>query len=166
MKLDRLDARLLRLLTDHPQLPAAECARRLNVARATVASRLERLHAQGVVEGIVPKIRHEGFDYRVVAFCSVEIHQGLGHEAVAESLAASVPEILDMYTVTGGADLQLRVAAPGPSELQGVFDRISQVPGIMRTSSSIALRTHFQDRVLPLVEHAADDSAGRAPRVE
>lgn len=53
-----------------------------------------------------------------------------------------------MYTVTGDFDLQLRVVARNASELQDVFDRIAQVPGVARTSSALALREHFQGRTL------------------
>ncbi|WP_439903138.1 AsnC family transcriptional regulator, partial [Microbacterium azadirachtae] len=51
MRIDALDAALIRLLTDAPQLPVLECARRLGVARGTVTSRLARLHENGVIEG-------------------------------------------------------------------------------------------------------------------
>ncbi len=42
MRIDRLDAQLIRLLTESPQLPILECARRLGIARGTATSRLAR----------------------------------------------------------------------------------------------------------------------------
>lgn len=156
MRLDRLDAQLIQLLTDSPMLPAMECARRLGVARGTVTSRLSRLQDNGVIEAIVPRIQPAGFEYQLVAFCSVEINQKFGHERVTGALARSIPEIMDMYTVTGDFDLQLRVVSRNASELQDVFDRIAQVPGVARTSSALALREHFQGRTLPLVQAQAD----------
>ncbi|WP_459273446.1 Lrp/AsnC family transcriptional regulator [Glutamicibacter endophyticus] len=155
MRIDKLDAALIRLLTENPNLPAMECARRLGVARGTVTSRLSRLHEGGVIEAIVPRIQPTGFDYQLVAFCSVEIIQRYGHEPVAAALAESIPEIVDMYTVTGAHDLQLRIVARNAQDLQSVFDRINQVPGVARTASSMALREHFQGRTLPLVEACA-----------
>src|SRR5699024_12743849 len=56
-KLDDLDVALVRLLTEHPRLSTLECARRLEVARGTVTSRLARLHEAGVITGIVPQDR-------------------------------------------------------------------------------------------------------------
>jgi len=150
-----LDAELIQLLTDSPMLPAMECARRLGVARGTVTSRLTRLQENGVIEAIIPRVQPAGFDYQLVAFCSVEINQKFGHERVTDALAQSIPEIMDMYTVTGDFDLHLRVVARSAFELQDVFDRISQVPGVARTSSSLALREHFQGRTLPLVKAEA-----------
>lgn len=155
MRLDPLDAALIELLTDSPMLPAMECARRLGVARGTVTSRLARLQENGVIQAIIPRVQPAGFGYQLVAFCSVELDQKYGHVRITEELTASIPEIMDMYTVTGDFDLHLRVVARNASELQDVFDRISQVPGVARTSSSLALREHFQGRTLPLVKAEA-----------
>jgi Lrp/AsnC family transcriptional regulator for asnA, asnC and gidA len=155
MRIDALDAALIRLLTDTPQLPVLECARRLGVARGTVTSRLARLHENGVIEGIVPRIDPRGFGYALTAFCQVEIDQKVGHDDVAEALASAIPEVVDMYTVTGASDMQLRLVAHSAEQLQEVLDRIALVPGVARTASSIAMRTHLNGRVLPLVDHAA-----------
>ena len=154
MQLDRLDAALIRLLTDEPQLPVLECARRRGVARGTVTSRLARLHESGVIEGIVPRLEPRAFGYGLTAFCLVEIDQKVGHDDVATALAEAIPEIVDMYTVTGASDMQLRVVAPDAGLMQDVLDRIAVVPGVARTASSIAMRTHLSGRMLPLVEHA------------
>lgn len=156
MRLDPLDIGLIELLTESPMLPAMECARRLGVARGTVTSRLTRLQDNGVIQAIIPRIEPAGFGYQLVAFCSVELDQKHGHIHITDALTESIPEIMDMYTVTGDFDLQLRVVARNASELQDVFDRISQVPGVARTSSSLALREHFQGRTMPLVKSQAE----------
>lgn len=155
MRIDRLDARLIRLLTENPQLPILECARRLGVARGTATSRLARLHENGVIQAIVPAVTPSGFGYDLVAFCLVEIDQKIGHDDVAGALADAIPEIVDMYTVTGMSDMQLRLVARNASELQDVIDRVAKVPGVARAASSIALRTHLSGRVLPLVDRVA-----------
>ena len=151
MQIDQLDAALIQLLTDEPSLPILECARRLGVARGTVQSRLSRLHANGVIERIAPHVSPAGFGYGLVAFCDVEINQVVGHEQVAPALAGAIPEILEMHTVTGRSDMLLKVVAKDGQDLQRVLDDISRVPGVARTSSSLALQTHLQNRVLPLL---------------
>ncbi|WP_439902685.1 Lrp/AsnC family transcriptional regulator [Microbacterium azadirachtae] len=146
---------MIRLLTVEPQLPVGVGAGGRGVPRGTVTSRLARLHENGVIEGIVPRIDPRGFGYALTAFCQVEIDQKVGHDDVAEALASAIPEVVDMYTVTGASDMQLRLVAHSAEQLQEVLDRIALVPGVARTASSIAMRTHLSGRVLPLVEHAA-----------
>ncbi|VXC03366.1 AsnC family transcriptional regulator [Citricoccus sp. K5] len=159
MQPDDLDARLVQLLTDEPQLPVLECARRLGVARGTVTSRLARLHANGVVSAIVPQVDPAGFGYDLVAFCFVDIIQNVGHGPVTEAILTAIPEVTDLYTVTGDHDLHLRVVARNGQDLQDVLDRISQLAGVARTSSSLALRTHIQGRTLPLLHAVADSTS-------
>lgn len=161
MRIDRLDADLIRMLTESPQLPVLECARRLGVARGTVTSRLARLQEGGVIEAIVPRLDPSGFGYGLVAFCLVEIDQKVGHDDVAVALADAVPEIVDMYTVTGASDMQLRLVARDAVQLQDVLDRVAIVPGVARTASSIAMRTHLSGRILPLVAHVAHEAEQR-----
>ncbi|MFC7401686.1 Lrp/AsnC family transcriptional regulator [Citricoccus sp. GCM10030269] len=159
MRPDDLDARLIQLLTDEPQLPILECARRLGVARGTVTSRLARLQEKGVISAIVPQVDPAGFGYDLVAFCFVDIVQNVGHGPVTEKILAAIPEVTDLYTVTGDHDLHLRVVARNGTYLQDVLDRISHVPGVARTSSSLALRTHVQSRTLPLLHAVVDGAA-------
>jgi len=162
VQIDRLDAALIRLLTEEPQLPILECARRLGIARGTATSRLARLHEGGVIDAIVPRIEPGGFGYGLVAFCLVEIDQKVGHDEVAAALADAVPEIVDMHTVTGASDMQLRLVARDAVQLQDVLDRVAVVPGVARTASSIAMRTHLSGRVLPLVAHVAEAEAEKS----
>lgn len=150
MTIDELDARLITLMTEEPRLGVLECSRRLGVARGTVQARLDRLVARGVITGFGPDVSPEALGYDVTAFVSMEIRQVAGHDPVADRLAA-IPEVLEVYTITGDSDLLCRVVARTNADLQRVIDRIVDVQGVLRTNSIIALDTPVPYRVLPLV---------------
>jgi len=150
MTIDELDARLISLLTAEPRLGVLECSRRLGVARGTVQARLDRLIARGVITGFGPDVSPVALGYDVTAFVTMEIRQVSGHEPVAHRLA-HIPEVLEVHTITGGADLLCRVVARTNADLQRVIDQIVDVQGVLRTSSIIALDTPVPYRVLPLV---------------
>lgn len=151
--MDALDAKLVTLLTRESGISIVECARRLGVARVTVQSRLSKLQASGIVQGIVPKVNPEAMGYGLLAICALQIEQRRGHGNAAAEIAA-IPEVIDLYTVTGGADMHAKVVAHSTHDLQRVIDVLSQVPGISRVSSQIVLDTHFSNRCLPLVQQA------------
>ncbi|MBV9141651.1 MAG: Lrp/AsnC ligand binding domain-containing protein, partial [Pseudonocardiales bacterium] len=48
-----------------------------------------------------------------------------------------------LHTVSGSFDLIAVVAAESPAEIDRVLDRISSIPGVERTTSSIVLTTKF-----------------------
>jgi len=159
--IDDLDARLLGLLTAEPRVGVLEASRRLGVARGTVQARLDRMQARGVITGYGPDIDPAALGYAVTAFVTLEIRQARGHDPVAERLAA-IAEVLEAHTITGSGDMLCRVVARDNADLQRVIDAIVDVPGVVRTSTVIALAAPVRYRVLPLV-HAAVRPADQRP---
>jgi DNA-binding Lrp family transcriptional regulator len=152
--MDHLDATLIRLFTQTPRVGVLEASRRLGVARGTVQARLDKLTASGVVVGWGPQLDPEALGYPVMAFLTLEIRQGAGHEVVADHLAA-IPEVLEAFTITGAGDMWCRVVARSNADLQRVIDAVLSSSGIVRSSTVIALATQVPHRVLPLLEAAA-----------
>lgn len=149
--MDVLDATLIDLFAREPRVGVLEASRRLGVARGTIAARLDKLSSSGVVSGWGPELEPAAIGYPVMAFLTLEIRQGSGHTAVAEHLAA-IPEVLEAFTITGAGDMWVRVVARSNTDLQRVIDAVLSNPGIVRSSTVIALATQVKHRVLPLVE--------------
>ena len=155
--MDDLDVRLIDLFAVEPRLGVLEASRRLGVARGTVQARLDKLASSGVVTGWGPELSAEALGFPVTAFLTLEIRQGSaspgGHDAVASHLA-SIPEVLEAYTITGAGDMWCRVVARTNADLQRVIDQVLTEPGIDRSTTVIALATQIGHRVRPLA-HAA-----------
>jgi DNA-binding Lrp family transcriptional regulator len=148
--MDELDVKLLELFTEEPRIGALEASRRLGVARGTVTARLDRLERAGVVSGWGPSLDPAALAHPVTAFLTLEIRQGAGHDAVAEHLA-TIPEVLEACTITGPGDMWARVVARSNADLQTVIDRALDHPGIVRSSTVIALATQVPYRTTPLL---------------
>jgi DNA-binding Lrp family transcriptional regulator len=157
--IDELDARLIELLTTEPRVGMLEASRRLRVARGTVQARLDRLQARGVITGYGPEISPAALDHGVMAFVTLEIRQAGGHDPVASQLA-DIAEVLEAHTITGAGDVLCRVVARTNADLQRVIDAIVDVPGVVRTSTVIALDTPVPYRALPLVRAAVSPATG------
>jgi DNA-binding Lrp family transcriptional regulator len=148
---DRLDATLIHLFADEPRVGVLEASRRLGVARGTVQARLNRLGEAGVISGWGPDLDPGALGYPVTAFLTLEIRQVAGHGVIGEHLAA-IPEVLEAYTITGAGDMWCRVVARSNTDLQRVIDAVLAEPGIVRSSTVIALATQVPYRVLPLLD--------------
>jgi len=159
--IDGLDARLIDLLAARPRIGVLDASRRLGVARGTVQARLDRLRSRGVVTGFGPDVDPAALGYRVTAFVTLEIRQVGGHDPVTDRLAL-IAEVLEAHTITGSGDMLCRVVARDNADLQRVIDAIVDVPGVVRTSTVIALAAPVRYRVLPLV-HAAVRPADQRP---
>ena len=147
--MDTLDGRVLDLFTHQPRIGVLEASRRLGVARGTVQARLDRLTDTGVITDWGPNLSPEALGFPVTAFLTLEIRQGAGHDVVAEHLA-TIPEVLEAFTITGAGDMWARVVARSNTDLQRVIDLVLSDPAIVRSSTVIALATQVPFRVLPL----------------
>ena len=156
--IDELDARLIDLLAAEPRVGVLEASRRLGVARGTVQARLDRLRGRGVITGYGPDVDPAAIGFRVTAFVTLEIRQAGGHDPVTERLAL-IAEVLEAHTITGQGDMLCRVVARDNADLQRVIDAIVDVPGVVRTSTVIALAAPIDYRILPLVRAAAAPTA-------
>jgi DNA-binding Lrp family transcriptional regulator len=151
--MDDLDRRLIELFADEPRIGVLEASRRLGIARGTVQARLDKLASSGVVTGWGPDLSPDALGFPVMAFLTLEIRQGSGHDAVATHLSG-IAEVLEAYTITGAGDMWARVVARSNADLQRVIDRVLAEPGIERCTTVIALATQIPHRVLPLARAA------------
>lgn len=149
MSIDGLDARLIMLLEAEPRIGVLEASRRLGVARGTVQARLDRLQASGVIVGFGPDLDAAALGYPVMAFATVQIRQGRG-TIVADHLAG-IDEVLEVHTITGDADMLVRIVARSHEDLQQVIDRLVAHRDIVRTSTNIALTAQIRYRTAGLL---------------
>jgi DNA-binding Lrp family transcriptional regulator len=155
--LDELDARIVRLFSDEPNVGVLGASRRLGVARGTVQARLDRLTVRGVIRSFAPTVDPAALGYPVTAFCTLEIRQGRGHGPVVEHLA-KIPEVLEAHTITGSGDLLIRAVARDNADLQRVIDLVVDDSHVIRASTAISLATRIDYRTAPLVSAAAGES--------
>jgi DNA-binding Lrp family transcriptional regulator len=149
--LDPLGARIVMLFAHEPKIGVLQASRRLGVARGTVQARLERLETAGVITGWAPTLDPAALGFPVSAFATLEIAQAKGHQPVAEHLR-SIPEVLEAHTITGTADLMVRLVAKSNADLQRVIDQVVASPLVARASTVIVLATEIAPRVTPLLE--------------
>ena len=124
-------------------------ATQLGVARGTVQARLDRLVQRGVIASFAPTLDPAALGYPVTAFVTLEIRQGRGRAVQAH--LNSIPEVLEVHTITGQGDMLCRVVAGSHEDLQRVLDRLTESADIVRSSTVIALTNPISHRVLPLV---------------
>ena len=153
--MDDLDRTLLEIFSTDPRIGVLEASRRMKVARGTVQARLDKLTASGVIVGWGPFLDPAAMEHPVTAFLTLEIRQqeheegdSGAHDAIGARLAR-IPEVLEACTITGPGDMWCRVVARSNTDLQRVIDAVLSIPGILRSSTVIALATQVPYRVQP-----------------
>jgi DNA-binding Lrp family transcriptional regulator len=150
--MDDLDRRLLGALAASTRPGVLELSRRLGVARGTVQARLDRLSASGVVAAYGAYIDLKALGFSVLAFTTLEIAQG--QESVVINALADIPEVLEVHKTTGPGDLLCRVVARTNEHLHDVLEQVLSTPGILRTTTALALTSPVQREVAYLLPDA------------
>jgi DNA-binding Lrp family transcriptional regulator len=148
---DSVDRDIMRLFARNPRIGVLAASRALGIARGTVQARLDRLEAAGVLTSWAPTIDPAALGFPVSAFATLEITQRKGHNPVAEHLRA-IPEVLEAHTITGAADMMVRLVARSNADLQRVIDLVVSSPDVVRAATVIVLATEIPARVLPLLD--------------
>ena len=153
-RLDDTDRALVRELRARPKSSVTDLARRVDIARGTVYSRLDRLERTGVITGYGPDVEPRSAGFDVVGFVTLEIEQG-SHAATMEHLRR-VPEILRVHTITGDGDLLCVVLATSNDHMHEILQVVTAHPAVMRSRTQLALHTDE-------IRTAADIIAGPQP---
>lgn len=152
-QLDALDARLLRALAAAPRATVQALATATGAARNTVQARLARFEDENVLRSFERRIDPASLGYSLTAFVSITVAQQRLDE-VGEALAR-IPEVLEVFGLSGETDLLAQVAARDADDLYRVAGQILATAGIERTETALAMRHMVPFRLAPLLDRAS-----------
>ena len=142
MKLTRPDELLLSVLRENARASTAEIARRLQLSRTTVQSRIERLEREGVIRGYTVRLADDVEGARIRAHILITV---LPKQMAAVTKALhEMPEVRSLHSVSGEYDLVAMGVVPAVQDMDVLTDRIGAIDGVERTTSSIVLSTKFE----------------------
>lgn len=151
--LDTTDARILLALTSEPRATVVALAERLGLSRNTVQARLARMEQGRSLGSFERRIDPAQLGYRLTAFVTAQVKQHRLAE-VSEALAC-IPEVVEVFGLSGQTDLLVRVVAADAEDLYRIAGQILAVPDIERTTTALAMRELVPHRLTPLLRRAA-----------
>lgn len=152
--LDATDARLLLELSRNPRATGVDLAQRLGLSRNTVQARLSRWEGSGVLGGFDRLVDPRALGYPLAAFVAIQVDQHRLDDVVAA--LADIPEVVEVYGMTGQTDLSVKVVATDADDLYRLAGQILKIPGVERTNMALVMRQLVGPRTAPLLERTAD----------
>ena len=143
--LDRLDKKILHLISEDARIPFLEVARACNVSGAAIHQRIQKLTNLGVIKGSQFIIDPERIGYETCAFIGLNLKNPEKFDDVVEALR-QIPEIVECHYTTGEYDLFLKSV---------IHDKLMPL-GLSRSESSISYNAVI-DRTLPIEGMKVDD---------
>lgn len=135
--IDALDARILLALDADPRATTVALADRLGLARNTVQARLKRLEENGQLREPSRRVDPAALGYPLLALITLSISQRVGQSTREPILR--IPEVIELLVTTGDGDLLARVVAKDTEDLHRITNLLLEVPGVVRSNTTIVL---------------------------
>ena len=137
--LDDLDQRLITLLRHNGRRSVSDLALELDVSRATVRSRMERLERSGDIVGYTVILRADAVSLPVRGIMLIEVEGRAADRVVA--VLGGFPEVSDIHTTNGKWDLIVELGAANLSDFDGILRRVRLIPGVIASETNLLLAT-------------------------
>ena len=147
--LDRIDRAIVAALQDDARLPNNALASLVGIAPSTCLERVRSLRARGVVRGFHAEIALDALSRGLEAIVAVRV-RAHARALVEEfrSHALTLPEVVQVFHVTGADDFLLHVAVPDTNALRDfVLDRLAARPEVGHVETRVVYE-HAQRPVL------------------
>lgn len=146
--LDKLDEKILELVSQDARIPYLEVARKCRVSGAAIHQRIQKLQQVGVIRG-----SHFLFDPAMVgngtcAFVGILLRDPSDSERVVEGMK-EIPEIVECHYTTGNYDLFLKIYAHDNMHLLQIIHDKLQPLGIQRSETMVSFNEPI-NRQMPI----------------
>ncbi|MCQ2369709.1 MAG: Lrp/AsnC family transcriptional regulator [Paludibacteraceae bacterium] len=146
MNLDKLDLKILSILSENAKTPFLEIARICNVSGAAIHQHIQHLTSIGVIKGSVFLLEPSLIGYNTCAFISVNLQPDADIASIAEELK-KLPEIVECHITSGKSSLLLKVYTADNASLLELLSKIHLVSGIISTNITISLKEEFARQI-------------------
>ncbi|MFI9169773.1 Lrp/AsnC family transcriptional regulator [Streptomyces lincolnensis] len=136
--MDRIDRELLALLLRDGRATYQELGRQVRLSANTVADRVRRLGATGVIRGYRADLNLEAFGRGMEMISDIRLAEGVDRTAF-EAQLRDVPQVISAMRLTGDYDYQLRMSCTDAREFEAVIDRLKAELGVRQLRSRLVL---------------------------
>jgi Lrp/AsnC family transcriptional regulator, leucine-responsive regulatory protein len=136
--IDELDHEILALLREDGRRTYDDIARHVSLSAPAVKRRVDRLRSTGAIRGFTAVLDPAAMGWRTEALVELFYAPGTLLDAVATALA-TVPEVVEAWSVTGEPDAVVRVRTQDNADLERVIMVLQRDGNVVRTRSQIVL---------------------------
>ncbi|MDQ3572421.1 MAG: Lrp/AsnC family transcriptional regulator [Actinomycetota bacterium] len=136
--MDATDRKILALLQENGRRTFGDIGSRVRLSAPSVKRRVDRLMAQGALEGFTAIVDHGALGWHTEALVELFCRPGTSLDAVAETLRRHT-EVVEAWSVTGEADAIARVRTEDNRDLERLIVELQRDGRVERTRSQIVM---------------------------
>lgn len=150
--MDSYDLKIINFLKRDARMKWSTLAQHIGLSAPAVAERVARLQEQGIIRQLTTVLDPSSFDYRLAAFVAVSLERP-EHRAPFLKRIQELEHVLECHHVAGDDDYLLKIRCRDTEQLDEIITyQIKGLPGILRTKTTIIMRTEKESLHFPLPE--------------
>lgn len=147
-----LDKKILEILQKNAMTPISDISEKVGMSKSVCWRRINTLLETGIIKDRVALLDAELLGLNVVVFANVKLIRKGRNEL--ENFIREIqkhPEVMECYTMMGGVDFMLKIVVKNVKQFEDFYwDTLSQIDGVLETSSHIAMTQVKLTSQLPL----------------
>lgn len=153
MRFDATDKRILELLQVDASMPLAELAQHVHLTQTPCWKRVQRLKRSGVIRRQVTLCDARALGVGTTVFVSLRTGQYSSEWSERfSSVVSKVPEVVEVYRMTGDTDYLLRLAVAGIDDYDRVYQNLTSSIPMNDVTSHFAMEQVKYSTALPVRE--------------
>ncbi|NKB78087.1 MAG: winged helix-turn-helix transcriptional regulator [Gammaproteobacteria bacterium] len=149
--MDNVDRKILQCLQQDASLTIKEIAEKVHLSPTPCWKRIQRMEKNGIIRARVALLDPEKVDANVTVFIAIKTDQH--NTAWSEKFAfemSSIPEIMEVYRMSGEVDYLLRVAVSDIAAFDALYKTIIDRIDLSNVTSSFAIEQMKYTTALPI----------------
>ena len=150
-KIDKLDRKILGILSQNARIPFKDVAAECGVSRAAIHQRVQHLIENGVIIGSGFHVNPKSLGYTTCTYVGLNLERGSMYRDVVERIA-TIPEVIECHFTTGSYTMLVKLFAKDNEPLMDLLNnKIQSIPGVVSTETLISLEQSIK-REIPISE--------------
>ncbi|GAB6976081.1 Lrp/AsnC family transcriptional regulator [Prevotella falsenii] len=150
-KIDKLDKRILSILSQNARIPFKDVAAECGVSRAAIHQRVQHLIENGVIVGSGFHVNPKSLGYTTCTYVGLNLERGSMYRDVVERIS-TIPEVIECHFTTGSYTMLVKLFAKDNEQLMDLLNnKIQSIPGVVSTETLISLEQSIK-REIPIAE--------------
>lgn len=150
-RIDASDRQILAMLQDNARSPNNEIGQRIAMVPSDVFDRIRRLERAGVIQGYEARVDPVALGLPLVAFVFVRSAEPKGRTNATPRRLVHMPEVHEIHHIAGEDCYLVKVRTSGTVALGHLLRRISAIPTVQSTRTTIVLGTDKETRRLNII---------------
>lgn len=148
-KIDELDRKILRIITQNARIPFKDVADQCGVSRAAIHQRVQRMYDIGVITGSGYSVNAKMLGYQLCVYVGITLEKGSMYNTVCAELE-QIPEVVESQFTLGGFSMLIKLYAKDDAHLMHLLNaKIQEIPGVAKTETLTSLEQRIR-RTIPI----------------